>query len=184
MILGDGLRFRISDIDDVVSVDVDAARPAELRPLANVIAVLIENLDAIVVAVADKKASARIHRQRVRGIELARSGSLLAPGLDEFALLGEFDDTGIGVAAVSVADENVAIGRDQNGGRRVEGVRTVARRSGLAEREQNLAIRAEFEDLMAFAVFALSVGDPHVAVAVHKDSMWKHEHAGAETFHQ
>src|SRR5215813_10957759 len=113
----------------------------------------------------------------MRGIDLASAAAFLAPGLDEFAGLVEFDDAGIGVAAVSVADENVAIGRDQNRGRSVEGVRTVACRSGLAEREQDLAVGAELEDLMAFAVLALGVGNPDVAVAVDKNS-------GTETFHQ
>src|SRR5262249_8320204 len=170
--------------DDVVFVDENAARPAELRPLVDIVAVLIENLDAVVVAVADEQVPARIHRERMRGIDLTRGAAFLAPGLDEFAGLVEFDDAGIGVAAVSVADENVAIGRDQNRGRSVEGVRTVACRSGLAEREQDLAVRAELEDLVALAVLALGVGDPDVAVAVDKNSVRKPEHSGPETCHQ
>src|SRR5262252_1828063 len=120
----------------------------------------------------------------MRRIDLASGAAFLAPGLDEFAGLVEFDDAGIGVAAVSVADENVAIGRDQNRGRSVEGVWTVACRSGLAEREQDLAVGAELENLMAFAVLALGVGNPDVAVAVDKNSVRKHEHSGTETFHQ
>src|SRR5215475_13019711 len=172
VIFGDGFRFRIGDVDNIALVDVDAARAAELRPLVEIIAVLIEDLDAIVIAVTDKKVSARIHRERVRGVELARSGSLLAPGLDELAVLGEFDDARVGVAAVSVADENITIGCDQNGRRCVERVRGVARRSGLTEREQNLA------------VLALGVGSPDVAVAVDKDTVRKHEHSGAEALHK
>src|ERR1043165_8194012 len=41
MILRDGLRFRIRHVDVVLFVDVDAARPAELRPLSDELAVLI-----------------------------------------------------------------------------------------------------------------------------------------------
>jgi hypothetical protein len=33
----------------------------------------------------------------MRGIELARAGTLLAPGLDELAVLGELDDAVVGV---------------------------------------------------------------------------------------
>ena len=63
----------------VVLVDVDAARPAELRPLLDELAVLIEDLDAVVAAVADEQAAPRIHRERVRLIELARPGARACP---------------------------------------------------------------------------------------------------------
>jgi hypothetical protein len=76
----------------------------------------------------------------VRGVELAGRHPSFPRSLRELAVLGEFDDAGIGVAAVSVADENVAIGRDQDRGGRVERVWAVARRSGLAQREQDLAV--------------------------------------------
>src|SRR5262249_22992722 len=150
-----------------------------LRPLVDEFAVLVEDLDAVVVAIADEQASARVHCQRVRRVELAGCTAFLSPGLDELAILGEFHDAGIGVAAMSVANENVAIGCDQYRGRRVERVRTVARRSGLAEREQDLAFGTEFEDLMALAVLALAVGDPDIAVVVDEDAVRKHEHSGA-----
>src|SRR5262245_9103653 len=79
-------RFRVCDLEYVVAVDVDAARPAELLPLGDVAAVLVENLDAVVVAVADKQPPLRIHRQRMGDIELARACALFAPGLDELAV--------------------------------------------------------------------------------------------------
>src|ERR1700756_1033758 len=148
-----------------------AARPAELRPLVDELSVLVEDLDAVVVAVAHEQAPARIHGERMRRIELARRRALLAPGLDELAVLGEFDDTGVGVAAMSIADENVAIGRDQDGGRRVEGVGAAARRSCFAERKQHSSIGAELEDLVALALLALGVGDPDAAVAVDEDAV-------------
>src|SRR6267143_3486079 len=50
-------RFRIGDIDGVVARDVDPARPAELLPLIDEAPVLIEDLDSVVRAVADKQPS-------------------------------------------------------------------------------------------------------------------------------
>src|SRR5262249_52063318 len=103
VILGDRFRFGIGDVDDVVLVDEDAARPAELRPLVEVVALLIEDLDAVVLAVADEQPAARIHGQRVGNIDLARTGALLAPGLDELAVPAELHDAGVGVAPVAAA---------------------------------------------------------------------------------
>src|SRR5258708_16909283 len=51
MILRDGLRFGVCHVDHIVLVDIDAARPAELRPLIDELAILIENLDAVVLPV-------------------------------------------------------------------------------------------------------------------------------------
>ena len=89
--------------------------------------------------------------------------------------LGELHDPRIGVAAVSVGDKNVAIGRDQNCGRRVELVRAAAGDAGLAERHQHLAVRAELEDLVALAVLAEAVGHPDIAVAVDVNAVRKQE---------
>src|SRR5712671_1195028 len=55
MILGNRFGFGIGDIDDVIGVDIDAAWAAELRPAFQKLAILIENLDAVVVAVADEQ---------------------------------------------------------------------------------------------------------------------------------
>src|SRR5262245_5322467 len=75
----DRLRLGIGDVDHVVLVDVDAARTAELVPLVEELAVLIEDLHAVVVAIADEQPAARIHRQRVRLIELAVAAAQFAP---------------------------------------------------------------------------------------------------------
>src|SRR5580700_7842935 len=80
VILGNGFGFRIGDVDDVVLVDIDAAGTTELRPLVDVFAVLVEDLDAVVVAVPDEQASARIHGERVRGVELAGRTAFVHPG--------------------------------------------------------------------------------------------------------
>src|SRR6185436_9429668 len=47
MVLGHGFRLGICDIDVVVPVDENSARPAELRPLIEEFPVLVEDLDAI-----------------------------------------------------------------------------------------------------------------------------------------
>src|SRR5262245_27679037 len=70
MSAGVGSGFRIRDIDRVVFCDRDAAGPAELVPLIEELSVLVENLDAVVFAIADEKPAARIHRDRMRFADL------------------------------------------------------------------------------------------------------------------
>ena len=71
--------FGVGDIHDVIAVDDDAAGPAELGELAEELAVLGEDLDAVVVAVADIQIALGIHRQAVRHAELAGPGARLSP---------------------------------------------------------------------------------------------------------
>src|SRR5262249_3971562 len=59
-------RLRIGDVDHVVLVDGNVARPPELLPLSNELAVRLENLNAVVGAVGDVDASRRIERDAVR----------------------------------------------------------------------------------------------------------------------
>src|SRR5690348_10190091 len=61
MVLRYRFRFGIGDIDHVVLVDIDAAGTTELRPGFQELDVLVENIDEIVVAVADEQPAARIH---------------------------------------------------------------------------------------------------------------------------
>ena len=81
----------------------------------------------------------------------------VAPGLDELAVRGELHDPGIGVAAVSVGDEDIAVGRDQDVGGRVQEIvaLVVAGDAGLAQGHQHLAVRAELDDRVALAVLGL-----------------------------
>src|SRR5207244_11838993 len=81
---------------------------------------------------------------------------------------------------MSVGDENIAIRRDDDIRRPIESLRAVAGDSWLAERHQDSSIRTELEDLVAFAVFSVAIGHPHVSFLVHADAVRKHEHAGAE----
>src|SRR5580765_7841325 len=81
-------RFRVGDIQDVV-LDEDAAWAAELAELFDELALLIEDLNPVVVAIADEQASLRVERERVRLIDLAGAGAQLAPLLEELAGLVE-----------------------------------------------------------------------------------------------
>src|SRR5438105_14490715 len=89
---GIGTRLRVRYVDRVVLRDEDATRPAELAPLVQVVAVLIEDLDPIVLAIADEQPSARVHRNRVRLAHLAAARSLPAPLLHVLPVLGESAD--------------------------------------------------------------------------------------------
>ncbi len=72
------------------------------------IAVLVEDLDAVVVAVADVEPALGVEGERVRLVEFAGTGAELAPRLDQFAVLGEFEDAVV-ACAVALGDEDVAV---------------------------------------------------------------------------
>ena len=116
----------------------------------------------------------------MRRVELAGGDAFLAPTLDELAVLGEFHDARVGFSAMSVGDKNIAVGRDDDIGGRVESVLAVAGESRLAERQQYFSVTAKLEDLMSFAVFTQAIGHPHIAVLVHRDAVGKDEEARAE----
>src|SRR5260370_18967682 len=102
--------LRIRHIEHVVLVDEDGARPAELLPFGEQPPVQVENLDAAVDAVGDEQPVLRIDRHLVRRVELAGSGAVLAPGLDEFSVLAELPDAVIAYLLVSLA---VAVGPEE-----------------------------------------------------------------------
>src|SRR5262245_58302820 len=64
------IRLRIAHIDYVVTVNKDSARPAELLPLREKFAFLVEDLDAAVAAVADEHTPCGIDRNSVEFSEL------------------------------------------------------------------------------------------------------------------
>ena len=104
----DRARLGVGDVDVVALVDEDPARPAELRPLLDEVAVLIEDLNAVVVAVADEQPPFGIERERVRLIEFARAGAGLAPALDQLAVLRELQDLRLALT-VALRDEDLAV---------------------------------------------------------------------------
>src|ERR1700674_4275135 len=106
-------RFRVGDIDYVVLVDVHAARPAKLEPLGDELAVLVEDLDSVVLAVADEQPAAGIEGERVDHVEFTWAHAFCAPRLDEFSVLVQLHDSrvadGRAATGVPVANENVAV---------------------------------------------------------------------------
>src|SRR5438552_2884507 len=94
--------------------------------------------------------------------ELARSRTMLAEGLEKLSVLVEFRDTVVarGSAGVTLGDEDIAIGRDQNVGGLVEFARGRGNDSCLPESHQYLSIRGKLEYLVTLAVLDLRIGDP------------------------
>src|SRR5262249_40693047 len=113
-----------------------------------------------------------------------------APTLDELAVLRELDDAAVGHPAVTVGDEDVAIGCDHDVGRRIERIIIGAGDAGLAEGHQHFALWAELPDRVTLAGFAVLrrraavVADPDVALAVDIETVRIIEHAGAEACEQ
>src|ERR1700674_3141664 len=105
------VRLIVRHVDIVVLVDGDVARPAELLPFGDEFSVRIEDLDAAVAAVGDENPSLGIYRDAVQLVELALRLAVLAPGGDLLAGLIELDDAIVGVPAMAVADNDVAVGR-------------------------------------------------------------------------
>src|SRR5437867_12651650 len=99
----------IGYVKDIVAVDVDPARPAELLPLCEEFAILVEDLDAIVAAVADEDLSLRIDSDGMRRVELAGARAFPAPRFDERPIHRELDDARVGVPPIPVGDENLAV---------------------------------------------------------------------------
>ena len=92
---------------------------------------------------------------------------------------------------MAVPDEDIAIRRDQDGGRLIERVRTISGDSSLAERHQDLAFRTELENLVTLSVSVgilpvgpFSVRHPDVSVTVHVDSMRTDEHSRAKALYK
>src|SRR5439155_11907030 len=148
-----------------------------VAPLVDEAAVLIEDLDAVVLAVADEEPTARVHRDRVRLAQLTASGTLRTPLLYICAVLAEFHHPVVLAVPVAVGDEDVAgRGGDDDVGGLIEGVAAGAGDAGLAERHQDGALLVELEDLVALAIFAARVGEPQVALAIDRRAVREDEH--------
>src|SRR5215471_15690925 len=95
------VRLIVRHVDDVVLVDRDIARPAELLPFGDELSVRIEDLDTAVAAVGDENPPLGIHGDAVQLVELALPLAVLAPGRELLAGLVELDDAVIGVVAMA-----------------------------------------------------------------------------------
>src|SRR5271169_1822841 len=98
-------------------------------------AVLVEDLDAVVLAIAHEKASLGVERQGVRNVEFAGALAFFSPGFYKFPGLIEFHDAGVGGwrDAMTVGDKNIAIGSDGDFGGLIKGVRAGAGNTGFPE---------------------------------------------------
>src|SRR5258708_20785594 len=114
-------------------------------------------------------------------LNLARTGTMSAPLLDERAIFRELQDGRIPpTRTVAVRDEDVAIRSDRHGIRLIQGIRTVTRYTGFAESHQDFSILIHLENLMAFAVLSLAVAEPQVSIFVHQKAVRKNEHTLSE----
>src|ERR1019366_2191419 len=153
------VRICVGDIDVVLLVDVNPARPAELLRLPDKGALLVEDLNSSALAVSDEHPPLGINRDGVQATELARASPFLSPRLDELPILGKLHDTLVAGRAMPVCDENVAIRSDRKCAFLIERVRAIACNSGLAERHQDFSVRAKLEHLHSFTIFRLKIGD-------------------------
>src|SRR4030095_3913364 len=124
-------------------------------------------------------------------VELARAASLFSPGLDELPVLRELNDPGVRIPAMSVSDEDVAIGGGDDIGRLIECVRAVAGDAHLAERQQDFSFRTEFDDDLSLPGRGFSrgaqrdcVSHPYVSLPVYMDAVWEYEHPFAKALHE
>ena len=107
------------------------------------------------------------------------------PNFDEHPGARELDDPVVGVErVVAVGDEHVAVRRHRDVGGHVEGVGALARHAGLAQRQQQFAIRAVLEDLVALAARTLAVGEPEIALAVDGEAVREEKLVGREALDQ
>src|SRR4029077_16479283 len=112
-----------------------------------------------------------IHGEPMRHVEFTRLRTMVAPRRDEFSVGRSVDGRVVGLRAMAVGDEDVAVWRHQNIGGAVELVVTVAGNARLAERHQYAAVRAELDGGLAPAMPGAAIGDPDVAVAVDAKTM-------------
>ena len=131
------IRLRVGHVNYVIA-DVHAAWATELFPFRQEFSILIENLDAVVRPVCNEQAARRVHGESMGYIEFALSRTMVAPGFDEFSVLRIFDDTIVGFRyrkiAVAVSHKDVAVRGNENVGRAVKLIRSVAGYVRLPER--------------------------------------------------
>src|SRR5262249_2434611 len=168
-------RLRIGDVNHVVLVDGNVARPPELLPFGNELAVRLENLNAVVGVVRHIDAPCGLQRATVRRVELTGRLAVLAPGSDENPILGIFHDAVISPGAVPIGDIDFAVGRDHDRATRSQIAGTVAGHSRLAQNHQHLAVGSKLDEISALAVPGDLVAAPHIALAVYIETVRNRE---------
>ena len=184
------VRLGVGHVNLILVIEEDSARRAELRPDGQELAVLVEELDAIVRPIGDEHAASPIDRDCVERAELAGCVPGLSPGLDELPVLRVLHDAVVAVDLVPVGDEDISVRSDGHGAGRREVILIVPRHACFPEGHQQLAVRAELEDLMAgaqagfrrhgHAACAHRVGHPQIALAIDGEAVRPDEHPAAE----
>src|SRR5262249_48940217 len=100
--------------EDRVLTDVEAARQSCELHLTDERALVVEDLNALVLAIGHPEQPLCVDRDPVRDFELARLLALAAPRRDELPRLVELEHAGIAFRArrVPLHDEHIAVARD------------------------------------------------------------------------
>src|SRR5262249_23974595 len=143
----DVIGLGIGDVDMILAVEGNPARLAELRARRRErLAVLIEDLNAVVAAIADEHTATRIDRDGVNRMEFAGRPAGLPPRGHEVSRARELHDAIVSGLTVSVGDEDVAARRHCDVARRREMIRTAPLLPWCAKRHEHFAFRAELDD--------------------------------------
>ena len=160
------------------------------------LALLRQDLDAMVVAVGDDQPALGIELERVRRPELARSCSGLADDPEKLPVPVEHrdapDQIGSRHVGVALRDVDVAIRRvGHDVGRIGQGFGRISPHARFPERHQDLAFGTELDDhasLVAFSGKLLEllrarrsrVRHPHISISIDMDAVRPHEHPAAK----
>ncbi len=143
--------------------DEDVLGGAEVSPLAQKFAVGIENLDAVILPVADVNRAFGIHGNRMRRVEFTGPGAALAPVENVFSLVRKLHHARISVA---IGDIELAGGSESDVRRPVEGLAVGARFPFDTPFAQQLPLVGKFH----YLVIAV-VRDPDVILLVDAEAM-------------
>ena len=156
---------QLRDVGAPLRIEHEVRRPLGVGPLREVLAVGAEDLDAIVLPVADEDAPVRGGRDPVRQDELAGPLAGHAPRALQVPARGELVHAAV---AVAVGDVEIALRAHREVRRAVEGDAGARHRHGVlavvagvgrlvhgAEREQQLALRGELPHRVVAVVGAV-----------------------------
>src|SRR6185436_19201292 len=155
--------------DFVVGRDKDVLCRAEMGPHAEELAFGCEDLDAIILAVADIDSALGVELHGVGRVELAGSTSGLTPFKEIFAVLGKLDYARV---AVAIGHIEAAITGEGDVGGLIKGVAGCSGLSFLYQREQQFPFLSELHHLVA-----ADVGGPDVSRRVDPQSMGRSKHS-------
>src|SRR5678815_1933286 len=108
-------RLRVGSVDDVILVERETTRSAEVIVFRNEPAVLGQNLDPVIVAIGNDQPALRIKLNRVWSAELARARAGLTDDSEELSVLIEYGnpphEVPIGDVGMTLRHVDVAVAR-------------------------------------------------------------------------